>query len=137
VNYIEKAGSGILDMIKLCDEAGLAPVEFRQEGGQSIQRLWRPTTLQVTPEVTPEAALEVIPEFRLVQALQGDMSRQELQWALGLRDEKHFRTAYLRAALTLGLIERTIPESPRSGSQQYRLTPIGEAQVRALRRRNS
>ncbi len=39
--YIEKAGSGILDLIALCADAGLLPPEFLQEGGQFIQRIWR------------------------------------------------------------------------------------------------
>jgi len=38
---IEKAGSGILDLIALCADAGLLPPEFLQEGGQFIQRIWR------------------------------------------------------------------------------------------------
>lgn len=32
--YAEKAGSGILDMIKLCAQANLPTPEFRQSGGQ-------------------------------------------------------------------------------------------------------
>ena len=39
--YAEKAGSGILDMIALCREAGLPEPEFRQEGGQFVQTVWR------------------------------------------------------------------------------------------------
>jgi predicted HTH transcriptional regulator len=39
--YAEKAGSGILDMIALCREAGLPEPDFRQEGGQFVQTLWR------------------------------------------------------------------------------------------------
>ncbi len=39
--YAEKAGSGILDMIALCRSANLRTPEFRQEGGQFIQTLWR------------------------------------------------------------------------------------------------
>jgi len=40
--YIEKAGTGTLDMINLCAQAGLPAPEFRQDGGQFIQTLWRP-----------------------------------------------------------------------------------------------
>ena len=40
--YIEKAGTGTLDMINLCAKAGLPSPEFRQDGGQFIQTLWRP-----------------------------------------------------------------------------------------------
>ncbi|MBN1321758.1 MAG: hypothetical protein JXA87_13070 [Thermoleophilia bacterium] len=43
---LEKAGSGILDMIALCADAGLRPPEFLQEGGQFIQRIWRPVAPQ-------------------------------------------------------------------------------------------
>jgi predicted HTH transcriptional regulator len=39
--YVEKAGSGILDMIALCREAGLPEPEFRQDGGQFVQTLYR------------------------------------------------------------------------------------------------
>ena len=39
--YAEKAGSGILDMIALCREAGLAEPEFCQDGGQFVQTIWR------------------------------------------------------------------------------------------------
>lgn len=40
-HYIEKAGSGTLDMIALCREAGLPEPEFRQDGGQFVMTLWR------------------------------------------------------------------------------------------------
>ena len=46
--YIERAGTGTLDMIALCKDAGLKQPQFRQDGGQFVQTLWRPT-----PEVTP------------------------------------------------------------------------------------
>jgi predicted HTH transcriptional regulator len=39
--YIEKAGTGTLDMIALMREASLPEPEFRQEGGMFVQTLWR------------------------------------------------------------------------------------------------
>jgi predicted HTH transcriptional regulator len=41
VRYIEKLGTGTLDMIALCREAGLPEPEFRQEGGEWVVTLWR------------------------------------------------------------------------------------------------
>ena len=38
-HYIEKAGSGTLDMIALCREAGLPEPDFRQDGGQFVMTL--------------------------------------------------------------------------------------------------
>ena len=55
--YAEKAGSGILDMIARCKQAGLPAPEFRQEGGQFIQTLGRPAP-QVTPQVEAQEAQE-------------------------------------------------------------------------------
>jgi ATP-dependent DNA helicase RecG len=68
----------------------------------------------VTPEVT-----------KVVRALPTELSRQELQNALGLKDGEHFRKAYLLPALASGLVEMTLPDKPRSSKQRYRLTVTG------------
>jgi Fic family protein len=73
----------------------------------------------------PEVALEVTPEVRLLSVLVGEMTRHQLKEALGLRDDEHFRKAYLLPALEAGLIEMTIPDKPRSSRQKYRLTDRG------------
>lgn len=75
-------------------------------------------TGEITPEVTPEVG-------RVVLALQEELSRTGLQQALDLKDEKHFRKAYLQPALDSGLVEMTRPEAPRSSKQRYRLTAFG------------
>lgn len=74
---------------------------------------------------TPEATLEVTPEVRLISVLTGEMTRQQLKEGLGLKDDEHFRKAYLLPALDVGLIEMTIPDKPRSSKQKYRLTDKG------------
>jgi len=40
-HYIEKAGTGTLDMIRLCRGAGLPEPEFEQRGNQFVVTLWR------------------------------------------------------------------------------------------------
>ena len=80
-------------------------------------------TGEVAPEVTPEVAPEVV---RVVLALQEELSRTGLQQALDLKDEKHFRKAYLLPALASGLVEMTRPETPRSSKQRYRRTRLGQ-----------
>ncbi|HXU32092.1 MAG TPA: DUF4062 domain-containing protein [Thermoanaerobaculia bacterium] len=40
-HYIERAGTGTLDMIIRCREVGLSEPEFRQDGGQFVMTLWR------------------------------------------------------------------------------------------------
>jgi Fic family protein len=73
---------------------------------------------QVAPQVTPQVE-------RLLEVLVGDMSREDLQTALGLQDRKSFRERYLTPALAEGLIEMTLPGKPNSRLQKYRLTDQG------------
>ena len=75
---------------------------------------------QDTPEVTPEVAPEVA---RMINVIHGAMSRLQIMAALGLKDEKHFRTAYQQAGIAFGVIEMTLPDKPNSRLQKYRLTP--------------
>ncbi len=75
------------------------------------------TVTRLTPEVTPEV--------RLLSVFSGEMTRQRLKEALGLKDDEHFRKAYLLPALDSGSIEMTIPDKPRSRNQSYRLTDKG------------
>ena len=77
------------------------------------------STEQVTGEVTGEVE-------RLLRAMDGEMPRQQIQEALALKHEDHFRNAYLKPALTLGVIEMTLPEKPRSSNQRYRMTTLGQ-----------
>ena len=74
---------------------------------------------QVTPQTTPQVA-------QLLATLFGEMTRGELQNALGLQDRKSFRERYLKPALAEGLIEMTLPDKPNSRLQQYRLTDRGK-----------
>ena len=78
--------------------------------------------------IAPHEAPHVTPRVkRLVAALQGEMSRAELMAALGVGDRSHFLRTYLHPGLDAGLIEMTLPQSPRSRNQRYRLTAPGGA----------
>ena len=62
----------------------------------------------------------------MLTALKGELDRRALQDALGLKNEEHFRKAYLIPALKAGLIEMTLPDKPRSSKQRYRITQRGQ-----------
>lgn len=87
---------------------------------QALQSLAPQATLQVTQHVDA-----------LLRIMQGSMSRQSMQNALGLADRENFRKLYLLPALEAGLVEMTQPDKPRSKNQRYRLTTEG-----ALRQQN-
>ncbi len=42
-NYIDKAGTGVLDVLDQCKSAGLPEPDFTQDGDQFIVTLWRDT----------------------------------------------------------------------------------------------
>jgi hypothetical protein len=113
-----------------------------REANQFRAVVWRAATPQVTGEVaeraTPEVTADVPPQVtgevgRLLAVMLGEMKRTDMQAALGLKHEEHFREAYLGPALAEGLIEMTIPDKPKSRLQRYRLTAAGHARQRALK----
>jgi ATP-dependent DNA helicase RecG len=69
--------------------------------------------------------------------MKGDLDRQALQRALGLKAEKNFRLVYLRPAHSAGLIEMTIPDKPRSSKQRYRITARGIEVLKRHRKEES
>ena len=102
---------------------GLPASRFQETGMR-----FRPTvslaqeiTASRSEQVTGEVTGEVVP---LTKTIKGEMKRSDLQRALNLRHEDHFRQAYLKPALDGG-IEMTIPHKTRSSKQSYRLTDHG------------
>lgn len=109
----------------------LLPVgETLFEVNDAVRQRFSRAGAQVTPQVTPHVAPQVPPQVvALLKKVSGEMTRQELTDALGLKDRKHFGDAYLQPALEAGLLEMTIPEKPQSSKQRYRLTDLGRTVV--------
>ena len=109
----------------------LLPVgETLFEVNDAVRQRFSRAGAQVTPQVTPHVAPQVTPQVvALLKKVSGEMTRQELTDALGLKDRKHFGDAYLQPALEAGLLEMTIPEKPQSSKQRYRLTDLGRTVV--------
>ncbi len=138
--HIEKAGTGILDMIGLCKAAKLRPPEFRQERGQFIQTLWRPKVASgAHDEAHDEAhdgahdeahdaitATVAATEQRILEACRSaPQSTPELLAALEYATRTGNFKRGLKRLLSLGLLELSIPEKPRSKHQKYRITGMG------------
>lgn len=86
--------------------------------------------LDAIMSVTPQVAPQVTPQVRkLVNVLDGEMTRDEIQSLLGLKDRKSFRDRYLLPSLSSGIIEMTLPDKPNSRHQKYRLTDKGSLLV--------
>ncbi len=108
-------------------EHGLPEPEFIQE--QDFRIVIYRYTPQAAPQVTPQVTeQDKVPEStavkNLIKVLEGEMSRDELQETLQLKDREYFRTAYINEALNGGWIEMTENE-PNHPNLKYRLTGMG------------
>ncbi|MBK8503437.1 MAG: hypothetical protein IPL46_15185 [Saprospiraceae bacterium] len=115
----ECCGTRTSDMVRLAHDN--KEPEFDQADHFRVL-LNRPSTHQVTgkhPASTPQV-------INLIKVLNGEMSREELQGALGLSDLENFCVKYLKPALEANLLELTFPASPRHPNQKYRLTDLGK-----------
>lgn len=143
--YIEKAGTGTLDMIARLRAVGLPEPVFEQDGGTFVLRLWRPEVAQAIdlgPEgkVRPESGPESGPEWwrsrpewrpewgpesiheRLMAALHGQpLGRAELARVLGHKGISGSLRRALGDLISSALVEHTIPEKLGSRLQRYRL----------------
>lgn len=138
--YIERMGTGTSDMINKSLAVGLAEPKFIQaEDFKSI--IYRTSTPEVTPQDamqdTMQDTMQVTMQLeQLLIALDGVLSREELQDKVGINNRDYFRKAYINEALKLELIEMTIPDKPNSKNQKYRLTDKGKALKEQLKKKN-
>ena len=93
--------------------------------------------LSSKPHPTLHNKIEISTSQRsLLLVLSGELSRTEIMERLCLSDRMHFVSSYLEPSLSTGLIERTIPEKPKSKNQKYRLTITGKRLKEKLKRKN-
>ncbi|MFH2065618.1 MAG: Fic family protein [Pseudomonadota bacterium] len=141
---IERWGMGTLNIIDWCFENGNPSPTWDDQSG-SVFVSFFPAVLpdsskpesRIIDKAAPEVTPEVTPEVRLLKEITGEMNRQALQKALGLKDDEHFRKSYLQPALAAGFIEMTIPEKPRSSRQKYRLTEKGQKELKKMIKLNN
>ena len=124
--YIERAGTGTLDMIALCREANIPTPEFKQEIGPFMQIIRRPES---QPESKAQVTEQVTEQVKRLLLVLGDsiLPGNEVMLKLGLLHRPTFLYAYLHPAHKNALIEMTIPDKPTSRMQKYRLTAKGRA----------
>ena len=128
--YIEKAGTGTVDMFDQCRKAGMKPPQFRLENGLFILTIWRkrPTERtgvrgrdQVGTMLGPSRDYVEILKKCIHEAKIGDLMKV-LSWT----NRTKFRNQVLNPLLEKGFIEMTIPDKPKSSNQKYRLTNRGK-----------
>lgn len=130
-------GTGTGDMIERCIAHGLPEPTFSLTDG-FMTTIWRKPelalahvgegTLQVADQVTDQVTDQLTEQVKqLLIAAVGEKSREELMATVGLKARVNFSRNYLEPALEAGLLERTLPGSPNSPTQKYRLTDKGRS----------
>ena len=131
--YIEEMGTGTLDMIRRCRNAGLPEPEFNDSSGFKIT-IWRAKSsekINVQPESLPGDLRSKV----LSLLADGSMSKSELSNKLGHKRIPGQLNKVFQDLLDNQLIEYTLPEKRRSPRQQYRLTDKGRTELLNLKSR--
>ena len=129
--YIERMGTGTLDMIRRCSDAGLPEPEFDDSSGFKIT-IWR-----AKPESLPESLPGGLKSKVLILLVYGPMSKSELSKKLGQKKPTGQLYNVVRDLLNDQMIEYTLPETPRIRQQQYRLTEKGRTKLLNLKLGNA
>ncbi len=135
--YIERMGTGTLDMISRCIDAGLPEPEFAVTQG-FVTKIWRAEParqleLPIEPLIDRRQAEISVRDIVMLQAcVQGEATSRELQMAAGYSSRTKSFGQRLRRLLDDKLLEMTVPDKPRSPLQKYRLTDKGRAAIAGL-----
>ena len=129
--YIEEMGTGTLDMIRRCTDADLPEPEFDDSSGFKTT-IWRATAREL-PESLPESLPGGLKSKVLILLVYGPMSKTVLSKKLGQKKPTGQLYNVVRDLLNDQMIEYTLPETPRSRQQQYRLTEKGRTQLFILK----
>ena len=126
--YIERMGTGTLDMISRCRDANLPEPEFTDSSGFKTT-IWRVTPLEQI-KVQPDSLPGDLKSKVLNLLTGGPMSRSELSKKLGQKRASGQLYNVLRDLRGDQMIEYTLPEKPRSKRQEYQLTDKGRSNSR-------
>lgn len=133
--YIERMGTGTLDMIRRCIDAGLPEPDFSATTGFTTT-IWRGKPA-VQLESQPESQLESQPESLksrvLILLANAPMQKSELSRNLGQKTVSGQLNEVVRTLLSEQMIEYTLPDKPNSRLQKYRLTDKGKTALENLK----
>ena len=109
----------------------LPPPEFRQNGQQFVQVLWRPGRDLVIGAQTRDLVGTKLglsgDQVEVLRTCVAETSISELMDVTGRTNRTKFRNSVLKPLMQAGLIEMTVPDRPRSSNQKYRITERGRA----------
>ena len=139
MDVVENIGSGIRRIRQLCREHEVPEPVIDVSEHWVTTTFLRPTAevgdpietkegvRQYQPESRPESRPESLEQRVLTQLQKGPMTKSDIVKGLEQKAVSGQLNKVIRALLSDGAIEYTIPEKPNSRLQQYRLTDKGQA----------
>jgi ATP-dependent DNA helicase RecG len=122
---VEVWGRGTDRVIEECRRWGVEPPSFEVVTGS----LWVtfPAVIGPTAQVTAQVAAQVTAQVtaQVLTFCREPKPARAIMAELGLKHWKTFQGNYLNPLVDGGLLERTIPDKPRSSKQRYRTTDAG------------
>ena len=129
--YIEKAGTGTVDMLERCRMADMRQPEFRIDSGFFILTVWRKRIAAAEGQAEqgvvsqPESQPESLKDRVLGLLIASSRGKSEISLSLGQKEVSGQLNKVIRELLAEQKIEMTIPDKPTSSKQKYRLTEKG------------
>ena len=107
--------TGIMLQLKAIVDWDGNKIEYDKEGCK----------IRNTPQVIPQVTPQVDTRFKyLMEICIEPKTREEMQYAMKLKDKKNFVKNYIKPMTESGLLSMTIPEKPRSQNQKYKTNDI-------------
>jgi len=130
--YIEKAGSGTVDMLNRCKKVGIREPEFKIDGGFFVLKIWKKRVKKAKLEsglsrdqVGTKLGLSS-DQVNILRKCKQEKKMSELMKITSRTNRTKFRDQVLNILIEKGLLEMTVPDKPRSSKQKYRLAKKGE-----------
>ena len=138
LDLTEGRSTGVPKILKVMAANGSPVPEFESDDERiaylvrlPVHTLAQQPETEAAGEVTTEVTMQVTMQVEtLLQVLEGEMSRRDIQALLGLKNTDYMRKIYLVPAIAAGYVEMTLPGQPQSSKQRYRLTPLGQQRRR-------
>ena len=136
--YIEKAGTGTVDMLERCRMADMRQPEFRIDSGFFILTVWRKRIAAADGQA--EQGVVSQPESlkdRVIGLLiASSRGKAEISLSLGQKEVSGQLNKVIRELLAEQKIKMTIPEKPNSRLQKYQLTEKGRDLLEKQKKRD-
>lgn len=122
-NYMERTGRGSQKIIFECNQHNVNVEWEYNDNDSGVAIIFSPKSYST--EISESLK-------KLISVMDNELTRQEIQDLLNIKDSEHCRNHYIKPALEQKLIEMTIPDKPTSRNQKYFLSILGNQIKKSL-----